>query len=70
MRGKMAQAMAAEGAGYPSTPASEFRTAAAAPQAMPTRRPSMAETLAATFGPAAAPGPVRDAYHKLKAFGL
>lgn len=71
MRGKMAQAMAAEGAGYPVTPASEFRTAAAAPEAMPTRRPSMAETLAATFGgTAAAPGPVRDAYHKLKAFGL
>ncbi|WP_374526836.1 lytic transglycosylase domain-containing protein [Novosphingobium sp.] len=46
---------------------------AGAPAAQAPARPSMAETLAATFGPAdgaGMPGHVRSAYGKLQAFGL
>ena len=51
--------------------AGSFGTAAASPPE-PRQRPSMADTLAATFGggDAAMPGQVRQAYGKFKAFGL
>ena len=83
LRGKVSAAM--DGAAMPSAAsfaaaspaptmgplAREFHAAAAAPGQ--SARPSMAETLAATFGAGsgeAMPGHVRAAYGKLRAFGL
>lgn len=84
LRGKMARAMSDAGdplmAGSVSAPESGFgwaqgrapaQSAASAPPAPP-QRPSMADTLAATFGAnqPGTPAHVRGAYGKLKAFGL
>ena len=80
MRGKVASAMenGAPAWGYPTSPA--FQIAGARPLASPppdgaARRPSMAETLQATFGaagqlPGSAGERVGEAYAKFKAFNL
>ena len=81
MRGKMSAAMGADpsafGGGFGPAPMAE--TSASSPHPQPLSageggimRPSMADTLAATFGGSvqAMPGHVRQAYGQLKAFGL
>ena len=81
MRGKVASAMegGAPAWGYPSS--AGFHVASARPSSSsspapsaPARRPSMAETLQATFGAAQLPGKAADqvgeAYAKFKAFDL
>lgn len=73
MRGKMAAAMAQDGGTYPMRGAVPWERgpSASIPAPQPAARPSMADTLAATFGTgAAAPPSVREAYAKLKAFSL
>ena len=88
LRGKMASAMGDAHSAYPlgmgwgggSPPVSMHDFAASFPHPQPipdgeegTARPSMADTLAATFGlgsDSAAPPHVRAAYGKLSAFGL
>jgi len=83
LRGKMTSAMgdlppgvgAADWATFSSDPAisAGLGSSASSPAPAPARRPSMADTLAATFGLGgdnAAPPHVRAAYGKLQAFGL
>ena len=85
LRSKLATAMGETGSLYPSgevlgrglsdwpSAAGTVRPPINSPQAAETQRPSMADTLAATFGlgsDSAAPPHVRAAYGKLSAFGL
>ncbi len=86
IRSKMARAMGDDGGapmlasatesgwGWGGNPGPELRSPALSTQQQPapTQRPSMADTLAATFGGNAmsAPAHVRIAYGKMKAFGL
>ena len=86
IRSKMARAMGDDGGapmlassaesgwGWGGNPGPELRSPAQSTQQQPapTQRPSMADTLAATFGGNAmsAPAHVRSAYGKMKAFGL
>ena len=86
MRSKMARAMGDDGGtpmlasstesgwGWGGNPGLELRSPTQSTQysPAPTQRPSMADTLAATFGGNAmsAPAHVRSAYGKMKAFGL
>lgn len=74
MRGKLAGAMGAGGVTLEHGWSTGVIAAGSSsvPQSSPPQRPSMADTLAATFGNEAssAPAHVRAAYGKLKAFGL
>lgn len=71
MRGKMSAAMEQGGGAYSAPGGTPWMPSLAPPAPSQPDRPSMAETLAATFGTSsAAPPPVREAYLKLKAFGL
>ena len=81
MRGKMSAAMSddpfASAGGFGPAPMAGIAASVPHPQPLPTGersivRPSMADTLAATFGGSvqAMPGHVRQAYGQLKVFGL
>ncbi len=84
LRGKLAEAMGeapaagldGDWAAFQPAPAPEGQgfagQAVSAPPTAPQQRPSMADTLAATFGGSAQamPGHVRQAYGQLRAFGL
>lgn len=71
MRGKMSAAMEQDQGSSPAATAATWGAGLASSPPEPAARPSMADTLAATFGTSsAAPSAVREAYSKLKAFGL